>query len=74
MAKRGRKFFFANSKNVVAALTGETKVSRYHTMQLVEMGYLEAEEVTTGVVGRPPHDYVLTGKAKGLLALAQNWK
>ena len=74
MANRGPKFVLKNTKNVVAALRGEKQLSRYHTMQLVEMGYLEAEEVVSGGRGRPRHQYVLTGKANGLLALASNWK
>ena len=74
MAKRGKKATFSNTKNIVAALTGELKVSRPLVIQLVEMGYLEVEEVTTGVCGRPPHQYVLTGKANGLIALSKNWK
>ena len=74
MTNRGRKAVFSNNKNIVAALTGELTVSRPLVIQLVEMGYLEVEEVDTGVRGRPPHQYVLTGKANGLIALAKNWK
>ena len=67
---------FSNKAKLVAALNDvETgKISRFLKLQLVEKGYVKIEKVRAADgVGRPAHDYRLTGKARGYLALSKNW-
>jgi len=76
--RRGRKEVFADKFAVVDMLErvkesgmGE---SRYLTLKLVEMGYVEAEDVKSEGRGRPRKIYKLTGKGRGRIGLAKNWK
>ena len=71
---KGRPATFATKKAVVAALAEVNTLSRFLKLQLVEAGYLAVQPIKSEGRGRPAHDYVLTGKAKGLLNLAKNWK
>ena len=71
---KGRPATFATKKAVVAALADVNTLSRFLKLQLVEAGYLAVQKVEKETRGRPAHNYVLTGKAKGLLNLAKNWK
>lgn len=76
--RRGRKEVFADKFAVVDMLerVKETGMgdSRYLTLKLAEMGYVEAEEVKSEGRGRPRKVYKLTGKGRGRLGLAKNWK
>jgi predicted ArsR family transcriptional regulator len=74
VTKRGRPATFATKKDIVKVLTGEKVVSRQLQLQLVEQGYLKVEKVKSGGVGRPAHEFVVSGKGKGLIALSRNWK
>ena len=71
---KGRPATFATKKAVVAALKEVDAQSRFLKLQLVEAGYLAIEPVRKEGRGRPAHNFVLTGKAKGLMNLAKNWK
>lgn len=76
--RRGRKEVFADKFAVVDMLerVKETGMgdSRYLTLKLAEMGYVEAEDVKAEGRGRPRKVYKLTGKGRGRLGLAKNWK
>jgi predicted ArsR family transcriptional regulator len=74
MANRGRPSQFATSKAKVEALNNLHDLTRYHILQLVDMGLVNIEEIKTGGRGRPVHNYVVSGKGRGLQALARNWK
>ena len=65
---------FNTKVSVANALMNLTEVSRFHKLQLIEMGYLTVDTVKKASRGRPAHDYVLTGKGRGLVALSKNWK
>ena len=71
---KGRPAAFATNKKVAAALADLDNVSRYLALQLVEKGLVEVQEVKNGTKGRPAHNYVLTGKGRGLVALSKKWK
>jgi len=74
---RGRPAKFENKKQIAAELKKigtENAPSRYLTMQLVDAGYVEKQPVNTGKKGRPAHNYVVAGKGRSLMALAQRWK
>jgi predicted ArsR family transcriptional regulator len=73
MANRGRPEIFLSKKVIVEALEARKAPSRYLTLRLVEKGYFTIEPVKTGRRGRPSYSYALTGKARGLLAIARNW-
>jgi predicted ArsR family transcriptional regulator len=68
-----RKPTFRKSAAIVAALRDPTRTSRFLALQLVASGYLTVCPVHLAKRGRPAHSYALTGKARGLLALAANW-
>ena len=76
--RSGRKEVFADKFAVVDMLerVKETGMgdTRYLTLKLVEMGYVEAEDVKSEGRGRPRKVYKLTGKGRGRLGLAKNWK
>lgn len=77
MMKRGRKETFENAKAFAAVLKDTEKLnmlSRYLTLKLVNKGYMEAKTVKGEGRGRPRVEYVVTGKGRGLVALAANWK
>lgn len=61
-------------KMVVAVLADPAANTRYYLERVTEMGYLEKVAVKTAKRGRPAVEYVMTGKGKGLVALAKNWK
>lgn len=65
---------FKTKPAIAAALNDAENLSRFLALQLVNQGYLKAEAVPTGKRGRKPIEYVLTGKARSLLALAKTWK
>jgi len=76
--RRGRKEVFADKFAVVDMLE-KVKVngkgdSRYLTLKLVEMGFVAAVGVKCEGRGRPRKVYELTGKGRGRLGLAKNWK
>jgi hypothetical protein len=65
---------FSTKSSVAKALVNLDTLSRFLKLQLVEAGYLKAVTVpSTGKRGRPEVSYVMTGKARGLLALSRNW-
>jgi hypothetical protein len=68
-----RKPTFRKSAAIVAALRDPARISRFLALQLVARGYLTVCVTHTAKRGRPAHSYALTGKARGLLALAANW-
>ena len=74
---RGRKKTFANKFNVIDCLNriqeGNFK-SRYLTLKLVEMGFVEVVTEKGEGRGRPRVTYRVTGKGRGRIALAKNWK
>lgn len=74
---RGRKAVFADKFAVVDALekvkAGEFK-NRYLALKLVDMGFVEAVPVKGEGRGRPAINYELTGRGRGRLGLAKNWK
>lgn len=76
-SNRGRKLAFANKFNVIDALTaiqtGSFK-SRHLTMKLIDMGLVEAVTVKGEGRGRPRVVFQVTGKGRGRIALAKNWK
>ncbi len=76
-SNRGRKLAFANKFNVIDALTavqtGNFK-SRHLTMKLIDMGLVEAVTVKSEGRGRPRVLFQVTGKGRGRIALAKNWK
>ena len=74
ISTKGRPATFATKKAVVAALNDVDNLSRFLKLQLVEAGYLSVQVVRKDGRGRPAHNFVLTGKAKGLMNLAKNWK
>jgi len=69
----GRPSVFADRSILVHTLTHLDTTSRYLKLQLVAKGYVKVVVIHTCFKGRPHHDYILTGKAKGYLALARNW-
>ena len=74
MANRGRPSKFATSKAKVEALNNLNTMSRYMILQLVDLGLVEIQKIKTEGRGRPAHNYVVSGKGRGLQALARNWK
>jgi DNA-binding PadR family transcriptional regulator len=74
----GRKEVFANKFAVVDMLERVKEMgmgeSRYLTLKLVEMGFVKAEDIKGEGRGRPRKVYVLTGKGRGRIGLAKNWK
>lgn len=76
-----RKKSLGDSKAIVKALLTigtENEVSRFHKMQLIGLGHLEAvkapeEKKVSGSRGRMPHRYVLTKKAENLIRLSKSW-
>ena len=68
-----RTHTFRNKRAIVDSLNDLGNVSRFLALQLADMGYVAIQSVHTGSRGRPQHVYTLTGKARGLLALARNW-
>ena len=74
MANRGRPSQLATSKAKVEALNNLSDLSRHHIIQLVDMGLVNIEKVKSEGRGRPAHNYVVSGKGRGLQALARNWK
>jgi predicted ArsR family transcriptional regulator len=77
-ARRGPKEVFADKFAVVdmleAVKTNGVGKSRYLTLKLVEMGLVEAVDVKGEGRGRPRKVYTLTGKGRGRVGLAKNWK
>lgn len=65
---------FSNKKTLVSALAAPEKVSYYLKRELIEKGYLKPVKVSKTTRGRPAFNYEQTCKARGLLALARNWK
>lgn len=70
---------FKNKTALVAALTalsnGEAAVSRYLSLELETLGFVKRVPVKMSEGrGRPTMTVELTGKARGYLALAKNWK
>lgn len=49
-------------------------LSYAYLQRMVEAGYLEKKNVWLGKRGRPPVEYLITGKGRGLMNLARNWK
>ena len=74
MANVGRPAQFVNAKAKVEALRNLDGISRYHMMQLVEGGLVEVVKVPGEGRGRPRHEYQVSGKGRGLMNLAKNWK
>ena len=74
---RGRKAAFADKFAKVAFLealaNGDLK-SRYLALQLVEQGLVASETIKSAGRGRPRVEYKVTGKGRGYMALARNWK
>lgn len=52
----------------------DDNISYELTKQLIGRGLVKAEEIRSGGRGRPAHNYVVTGKGRGLIALSKNWK
>lgn len=77
MSTRGRKPALADKFAVVDALekiqSGDFK-SRYLTLKLVELGFVKTTNVKCEGRGRPRVIYELTGKGRGRIGLAKNWK
>jgi len=78
MAKRGPKAVFDNSKVVAQALreiqNNTTELSRFKLKQLIARGLVEEVPMHTGKRGRPAFSLAVTGKGRGFIALAANWK
>lgn len=74
---RGRKPAFADKFAVVDALekikNGEFK-SRYLTLKLVDLGFVKTTNVKGEGRGRPRVIFELTGKGRGRIGIAKNWK
>jgi predicted ArsR family transcriptional regulator len=76
-----RKKIFLDNKAIVKALLSigtESEVSRFHKMQLIDIGHLEAvkapeEKKEKGSRGRMPHRYTLTKKGQNLVRLSKGW-
>lgn len=68
---RGRPSIFADKVKLVNALFHPRELSYPSIMKLVNKGLLEPVSVPHDGRGRPSHDYVLSGKAKSMLALRQ---
>lgn len=76
-----KKIFEDNNKAVVKALISigtENEVSRFHKLQLIELGHLEAVKAPEskkeqGSRGRMPHRYILTKKGENLVRLSKGW-
>lgn len=76
-----KKIFEDNNKAVVKALLSigtKSEVSRFHKLQLIELGHLEAVKAPEakkeqGSRGRMPHRYILTKKAENLIRLSKGW-
>lgn len=68
-----RTHTFRNKRAVVDSLNDLGNLSRFLVLQLADVGYVAIHSVRLGGRGRPQHLYSLTGKARGLLALAKNW-
>jgi predicted ArsR family transcriptional regulator len=77
VSRRGRLAVFRDNYAIVEVLeaiaAGMTK-SRYLTLQLVQMGFVKPVTVKTEGRGRPRVVYEVTGKGRGRIALAKNWK
>jgi len=72
--KRGAKTKFETSKGVVKALKNLNSLSRFLKLQLVDKGFVKVVKRKSEGRGRPVHDYEVTGKGRGLVALSKNWK
>ncbi len=74
--RRGRPALLNNKREVANLLiNGDVNdLSHFLKHKLVDAGYVAFQPVVTGQRGRPALNVVLTGKAKGLIALARNWK
>lgn len=76
-----KKIFEDNNKAVVKALISigtENEVSRFHKLQLIELGHLESVKAPEakkeqGSRGRMPHRYILTKKGENLVRLSKGW-
>ena len=77
MSTRGRKPALADKFAVVDALekikAGDFK-SRYLTLKLVDLGFVKVNSVKGEGRGRPRVIFELTGKGRGRIGLAKNWK
>jgi hypothetical protein len=71
---RGRPLALAHTIEVVDALNNLEGLSRYLALRLKYNGLVAVEKVAHAGRGRQGHRYVLTGKGRGLVALARNWK
>jgi hypothetical protein len=66
---------FKTKKAIVEALKNIDETSRYLSLQLVALGYVDVvKEKTKPGRGRCKVNYVVNGKGRGLVALAKNWK
>lgn len=66
---------FKNARAIVKALNDLDSVSRYLTLQLVDLGYVKVNKIkVTPGRGRAQVKYEVNGKGRGLQALAKNWK
>ena len=68
---RGRPSIFSDKVKLVNALYFPGEISYPTVQRLVAKGLLAAETVPSEARGRPAHKYVITGKARSLLALSQ---
>lgn len=76
-----RKKTFLDNKTIVKALLSigtDDEISRFHKMQLIEIGHLEAVKAPEakkeqGSRGRMPYRYILTKKGKNLVTLSKGW-
>ena len=53
---------------------GVKPVTRYYLERVAAKGYVAKKNVANGKRGRPTVEYVVTGKGRGLLAMAKNWQ
>lgn len=75
--KIGRPELFSDKFAVVDALVSINEgkpISHYLSMKLVKLGYLEIEPMKTGTRGRPRFSFKVSGKGRGRIGLAKNWK
>lgn len=73
--RRGRPALLNNKRAVADLLiNGDVNnLSHFLKHKLADAGFVAFEPVKTGTRGRPAFNTVLTGKARGLIALARNW-
>lgn len=74
---RGRPAFEDTNKGlalVLREIQSGNPVSRFIATKLVAKGLVDAVPVDTGKRGRPPIEYQLSGRGRGLLGLAASWK